>query len=410
LASDLRRLNRQVHEGADGVTSNSFVYDGLDMIAKIDEISGDIVCFTRGLGIAPGVGDVVGETHILAGSTQTFLYVQNHRGDTVALVDESGNVVGTYAYDAWGNITSHTGKDACLTFSTKHFDENAGLYYYGFRWYDPAAKRWTQPDPEGLSEGLDLYQFCGNDPINCVDVYGMFTWGDIVDGARSAAAYSAWVANKVHGVVDIFKEQGSIYTRSDAINTALDGFNRTMTDLNPLVMMLNGLASQLNAPQLFFDRYDHQICQGANPWEAGIMATDLAVGDFLIYTALLEAFKQCDYTGQHQTWDQRLSKGIAAVSQSLLLGAAKLQEAQLANRSLGYNPFQGMTATEIDTYLRNRGYRPMGNNPLVGKGNYVTKQGRYIHIDAEHPPGKPPHVGVYRPKKMRQLPPREYPL
>jgi RHS repeat-associated protein len=203
----LRRLNRQVHEGADGITSNSFVYDGLDMIAKIDEISGDIVCFTRGLGIAPGVGDVLAETHILGASTQSFFYITNHRGDTVALVDESGNVVGTYAYDAWGNITSHTGADAYFTFSSKHYDENAGLYYYGFRWYDPQSKRWTQPDPEGLSEGLDLYQFCGNDPVNNVDICGC-AWIDIVfrhieaflpraSSVRAATAY--WTDISVGG-------------------------------------------------------------------------------------------------------------------------------------------------------------------------------------------------------------------
>jgi RHS repeat-associated protein len=96
----------------------------------------------------------------------------------VALVDESGNFVGCYEYDAWGNVVSHSGLDAYFTFSSKHYDENAGLYYYGYRWYDPVAKRWTQPDPSGLSEGLDLYRFCGNDPINNVDVYGMF-WYDV---------------------------------------------------------------------------------------------------------------------------------------------------------------------------------------------------------------------------------------
>ena len=131
-----------------------------------------MIYFTRGLGIAPGVGDVLAETHILGASTQSFFYITNHRGDTVALVDQSGDVVGTYEYDAWGNVVSHTGQDAYFTFSSKHFDAHAGLYYYGFRWYDPVSKRWTQPDPEGLSEGLDLYRFCGNDPVNGVDEYG----------------------------------------------------------------------------------------------------------------------------------------------------------------------------------------------------------------------------------------------
>lgn len=68
-------------------------------------------------------------------------------------------------------MTTQYGTTAYFTFSGKHYDSDAGLYYYGFRWYDSVAKRWTQPDPEGLSEGLDLYRFCNNDPVNVVDVW-----------------------------------------------------------------------------------------------------------------------------------------------------------------------------------------------------------------------------------------------
>ena len=107
----------------------------------------------------------------------TLVYVQNHRGDTIALVSNS-TVVARLEYSAWGAINyqlSTTNSPApFFTFSGKHYDEGAALYYYGYRWYDAVAKRWTQPDPSGLAEGLDLYQFCWNDPINGVDVYGMY--------------------------------------------------------------------------------------------------------------------------------------------------------------------------------------------------------------------------------------------
>jgi len=171
-----RRLVYEARSSSAGTTSNRFVYEGMDVIAKLDETSGEMVYFTRGLGIAPGIGDVLAETHILGSLTQTYFYVQNHRGDTIALVyGSNGTVVVQYQYSAWGEITSHTGSNAWFTFSGKHYDQDAQLYYYGYRWYDAQAKRWTQPDPSGLAEGLDLYQFCGNDPINNVDVYGLST-------------------------------------------------------------------------------------------------------------------------------------------------------------------------------------------------------------------------------------------
>jgi RHS repeat-associated protein len=163
--------------------------DGLDLIAMLDECSGEIVYFTRGLGIAPSVGDVLAETHINGSLTQTYLYVSNHRGDTVALLDAAtGEIVAHYEYDAWGNVVSHSGQHAYFTYSSKHFDENAGLYYYGYRWYDPVAKRWTQPDPSGLSEGLDLYCFCGNEPLDTVDAYGLWKCVGVTTGGRLSEA------------------------------------------------------------------------------------------------------------------------------------------------------------------------------------------------------------------------------
>ena len=106
-----RRLVWEVHT-CTGVTHQSwtYAYDGMDVVLKLDNLSGEMVYFTRGLGIAPGVGDVLGETHILGSLTQTYLYVQNHRGDTIALVT-NGLVAATYDYDAWGQVASHTGTE-----------------------------------------------------------------------------------------------------------------------------------------------------------------------------------------------------------------------------------------------------------------------------------------------------------
>jgi RHS repeat-associated protein len=83
-------------------------------------------------------------------------------------------------------------------------------------------------------------------------------------------------------------------------------------------------------------------------------------------------------------------------------------------KGLGTNPFKGKTAQEIEKMLLEKGYTPKGPNPLTGHGTYVNpKSGRAFHIDALHPPPKPPHVGVYRPRSARDLDissVREYPL
>lgn len=47
-----------------------------------------------------------------------------------------------------------------------------GLVNFRMRWYDPVTGRWLSKDPIGLSGGLNLYAFCGGNPVVCEDVLG----------------------------------------------------------------------------------------------------------------------------------------------------------------------------------------------------------------------------------------------
>jgi len=80
--------------------------------------------------------------------------------------------------------------------------------------------------------------------------------------------------------------------------------------------------------------------------------------------------------------------------------------------SLGANPFAGKTASEIAELLLGRGFTPMGPDPEGGRGTFVNPDtGRGYHIDANHEMPKGPHVGVHRPRELRDtMPPRDYPM
>ena len=47
-----------------------------------------------------------------------------------------------------------------------------GLVNFRARWYDAVTGRWLSKDPIGLNGGLNLYAFCGNDPIDYRDPLG----------------------------------------------------------------------------------------------------------------------------------------------------------------------------------------------------------------------------------------------
>ena len=89
-------------------------------------------------------------------------------GNVTRYIDESGNVVAAYEYDAFGRRISQSGPMADIfriRFSSKYYDPETGLYYYGYRFYAPALMRWLNRDPIEEDGGLNLYGFCGNDAI-----------------------------------------------------------------------------------------------------------------------------------------------------------------------------------------------------------------------------------------------------
>ena len=68
---------------------------------------------------------------------------------------DSGEIVGQYEYDPYGNTIKAEGQAAQenkIRFSTKEYDSSTGLYYYGYRYYDPVTGRWPSRDPIGTRQ------------------------------------------------------------------------------------------------------------------------------------------------------------------------------------------------------------------------------------------------------------------
>ena len=57
-------------------------------------------------------------------------------------------------------------------FSSKEWNDNDGLYYYGYRFYDPNLQRWLNRDPIQEWGGLNLYEFVLNAPLEQQDPDG----------------------------------------------------------------------------------------------------------------------------------------------------------------------------------------------------------------------------------------------
>ncbi len=143
---------------------------GLDLAGVRDHASMDA---------AGGIGGLLAVCEREDAGPETTRYViSDPQGNVMALADAAGTLVARYDYDPFGRLIMETGEASTCPFrySTKYRDPDLDLYYYGHRWYDPAAMKWLTPDPIGERGGVNLTAFCRNDPVNNVDPLGLFTY------------------------------------------------------------------------------------------------------------------------------------------------------------------------------------------------------------------------------------------
>jgi RHS repeat-associated protein len=109
----------------------------------------------------------------------TVLYYQHDQyGSTRVLTNASGAVVATFTYDAYGQLTSHTGTaDTALRWNGQ-FQDSTGLYYLRFRYYDPAPADFITRDPVEVLTGA-AYGYAKNNPLNVTDADGMCPSGSV---------------------------------------------------------------------------------------------------------------------------------------------------------------------------------------------------------------------------------------
>ena len=97
----------------------------------------------------------------------------------VAIYNTNGAKVAGYAYDAFGNCTA-TGSMAQINpirYRGYYWDSETNWYYLNARYYSPEWRRFISPDdtaylnPENVN-GLNLYCYCNNDPVNYADPSG----------------------------------------------------------------------------------------------------------------------------------------------------------------------------------------------------------------------------------------------
>jgi RHS repeat-associated protein len=125
---------------------------------------------------AGGVGGLLSVSLITNNPITSNVYFPTYdgNGNVSEYVDSTGAVQAHFEYDPFGRTTVDTDSSGLFAyrFSTKPLDPETGLYYYGYRYYDPNTGRWPSRDPIQERGGVNLYGFVYNVPISWVDVLG----------------------------------------------------------------------------------------------------------------------------------------------------------------------------------------------------------------------------------------------
>ena len=120
-------------------------------------------------------------------------------------------VVANYEYDAWGrvvsvkyangndiNVSNHIGVINPIRYRGYYYDSETGFYYLKSRYYDPAICRFISADGRidlnDATTNLNLFAYCGNDPVNRADPSGDAWYHWVLGAAVVAACAVATVA------------------------------------------------------------------------------------------------------------------------------------------------------------------------------------------------------------------------
>ncbi|KYF76097.1 hypothetical protein BE11_34410 [Sorangium cellulosum] len=115
---------------------------------------------------------IVGEQRV-EGAWEFLVTDANDAPD--AIVSGQGQVLAGIEMDAWGKVSDASRAATSFRFPGQYEDEETGLFYNRYRYYDPELGRYISPDPIRLQGSLHAYTYAGNRPDSAIDLDGLQT-------------------------------------------------------------------------------------------------------------------------------------------------------------------------------------------------------------------------------------------
>ncbi|OOM72486.1 tRNA(Glu)-specific nuclease WapA precursor [Clostridium beijerinckii] len=149
-----------------------FIFHKENVLVETDRDYNTISRFTRGYKVV--AADIV-DLNVNESSEANLnrhYYTVDEQGSTICITDKNQRVKNEYCYDAFGNVLEAQEQvHNRITYTGQQFDGITGQYYLRARFYNPVIGRFTQEDTY-RGDGLNLYAYCGNNPVRYYDPSG----------------------------------------------------------------------------------------------------------------------------------------------------------------------------------------------------------------------------------------------
>ena len=188
-----RRIEKQHVEtlaGVTTITTTQYVYDGEDIVLQLQTVAdndGTTTTTKTHFNHGPGIDEPLA----MVEGGDKYYYHADGLGSIVAITDDARNVVQKYSYGSFGTPTP-TDPDFIqpYTFTGREWDDEAELYFYRARYYDPSVGRFISKDPIAIrgniyNQGVNVtffqyvsavttpYLYTENNPLNFIDPTGL---------------------------------------------------------------------------------------------------------------------------------------------------------------------------------------------------------------------------------------------
>ena len=148
-------------------------------------------------------------------------------------LDGDGNIMSMEEYYPYGGTAVWTVRNEVeadyktIRYSGKERDAT-GLYYYGYRYYQPWSGRWLSADPAGTVDGLNLFRMCRNNSISYYDNLGLM----LSSHNELDKRYKTTRENELSEIAKAFREAKTYNEKISVSNKAISFYTTNSNLIN----------------------------------------------------------------------------------------------------------------------------------------------------------------------------------